>query len=221
MVTYKEIARMIDHSLLKPTLTDQEIREGCELAARYKVASVCVRPSDVRLAKEILRNSNVLVTTVIGFPHGTTTTSAKVAEANEAIENGAVELDMVLNIGKLKSGNFDFVKADIKAVTDAAHRRNVLVKVIFENCYLSEEEIIAACRICNDVGVDFAKTSTGYGTGGAEDKDIKLMRQYADPKIQIKAAGGVRTLERAIEIRELGCTRFGCTATVGILERLK
>ncbi|HQT92247.1 MAG TPA: deoxyribose-phosphate aldolase, partial [Candidatus Kryptobacter bacterium] len=176
MVTYDEIAKMIDHSLLKPTLTDQEIKEGCELAAKYSVASVCVRPSDVKLAKETLKGSSVLVTTVIGFPHGTTTTAAKVAEANEAIDNGAVELDMVLNIGKLKSKNYDFVKTDIKAVTDSAHRRNVLVKVIFENCYLTEEEIIAACRICNETGVDFVKTSTGYGTGGAEDKDIRIMR---------------------------------------------
>jgi deoxyribose-phosphate aldolase len=221
MVTYDEIAKMIDHSLLKPTLTDQEIKEGCELASKYGVASVCVRPSDVKLAKETLKGSSVLVTTVIGFPHGTTTTAAKVAEANEAIDNGAVELDMVLNIGKLRSKNYDFVRSDIKAVTDVAHSRNTLVKVIFENCYLAEDEIIAACRICNEVGVDFVKTSTGYGTGGAEDKDIRIMRKYSDPKIQIKAAGGVRTLERAIEIRELGCTRFGCTATVGILERLK
>lgn len=221
MVTYDEIARMIDHSLLKPTLTDEEIEEGCELAAKYRVASVCVRPSDVRLAKELLNGTGVLVTTVIGFPHGTTTTGAKVAEANEAIDNGAAELDMVLNIGKLKSRNLEYVRHDIKAVTDAAHRRNVLVKVIFENCFLSEQEIIAACRICNDAGADFAKTSTGYGTGGAEDKDIKLMRKYCDDRIQIKAAGGVRTLERAIEIKALGCTRFGCTATVGILERLK
>ena len=221
MVTYDEIAKMIDHSLLKPTLTDQEIKEGCELAAKYGVASVCVRPSDVKLAKKVLKSSSVIVTTVIGFPHGTTTTAAKVAEANEAMDNGAVELDMVLNIGKLKSEDYEFVKSDIKAVTESAHRRHVLLKVIFENCYLSEDEIIAACRICNEAGVDFVKTSTGYGTGGAEDKDIRIMRKYCDPKIQIKAAGGVRTLERAIEIRELGCTRFGCTATVGILERLK
>ena len=221
MVTYNDIAAMIDHSLLKPTLTDREIREGCELAAKYRVASVCVRPSDVILAKDTLKDTGVLVTTVIGFPHGTTTTAAKVAEAIEAIDNGAVELDMVLNIGKLKSKNYEYVKKDIEAVTDAAHSRKVLVKVIFENCYLSEEEIIEACKICNEAGVDFVKTSTGYGTGGAEDKDIKLMRKYADRGIQIKAAGGVRTLERAIEIKELGCTRFGCTATVGILERLK
>ncbi len=221
MVTYDEIAGMIDHSLLKPTLTDREIKDGCELAAKYRVASVCVRPSDVILASEILKDTAVLVTTVIGFPHGTTTTAAKVAEANEAIGNGAIELDMVLNIGKLRSKNYEYVKQDIRAVTDAAHARKALVKVIFENCYLSEEEIIEACKICNEVGVDFVKTSTGYGSGGAEDKDIRLMRKYADSRIQIKAAGGVRTLERAIEIRELGCTRFGCTATVGILERLK
>ncbi len=221
MVTYDEIAKTIDRSLLKPTLTDQEIKEGCELAAKYRVASVCVRPSDVELAKEVLKDSNVLVTTLICFPHGTTTTVTKVAEATEAIDNGAVELDMLLNIGKLQSKNYDFVKSDIKAVTDAAQRRNVLVKVIIENCYLTEEEIMAACGICNEGCVDFVKTSTGYGTGGAEDKDIKIMRKYADAKIQIKAVGGVRTLERAIEIRELECTRFGCTATLGILERLK
>lgn len=221
MVTYEEIARMIDHSLLKPTLTDTEIEEGCRIARNYKVISVCVRPCDVKLAKKVLKDSNVLVTTVIGFPHGTTTTLTKVTEAKEAIENGAVELDMVINIGKLKSGDYEYVKQDIMAVTEVAHQRNALLKVIFENCYLTDEEIIEACKLCNEIGVDFVKTSTGYGTGGAEDKDIKIMRKYADPKIQIKAAGGVRTLERAIEIRELGCSRFGCTATVGILERLK
>lgn len=220
MVTYQEIAGMIDHSLLKPTLTDAEIEEGCKIADKYGVASVCVRPSDVRLAKKILKSSKVLVTTVIGFPHGTTTTHAKVAEAEEAIDNGAVELDMVLNIGKLKSKDFDYVESDIKAVADVARQKKALIKVIFENCYLSEDEIIAACKICNKVKVDFVKTSTGYGGGGAEDKDIKIMRKYSDPQIQIKAAGGVRTLERAIEIKVLGCSRFGCTATVGILERL-
>jgi deoxyribose-phosphate aldolase len=221
MVTYEEIARMIDHSLLRPTLTDGEIEEGCKLAHSYGVMSVCVRPSDVKLARSVLQNSKVLVTTVIGFPHGATTTLAKMTEAEEAIDSGAVELDMVLNIGKLKSKDFGYVEEDIKAVTNLSHKRNVLQKVIFENCYLDEDEIIAACKICNRVGVDFVKTSTGYGTGGAEDKDIKIMRKYSDPKIQIKAAGGVRTLERAIEIKELGCTRFGCTATAGILVRLK
>ncbi len=221
MVTYEEIAGMIDHSLLKPTLTDAEIEEGCKIAYEYKVKSVCVRPCDVKLAKKLLKESNVLVTTVIGFPHGTTTTLTKVTEAKEAIDNGAVELDVVINIGKLKSKDYEYVKQDINAVTEIAHQRSVLVKVIFENCYLSEEEIIAACKLCNEIGANFIKTSTGFGTGGAEDMDIKIMRKYADPKIQIKAAGGIRTLERAIEIKQLGCSRFGCTATVGILERLR
>ena len=221
MVTYEEIAAMIDHSLLKPTLTDQDIIDGCNLAKEYKVASVCVRPSDLPLCRKILAGSDVLLTTVIGFPHGTTTTETKVAEGAEAIENGAVELDVVLNIGKLRSGEYDYVADDLQAVIDLAHANNVLVKVIFENCYLSREEIIKACEICNKVGADYVKTSTGYGTGGATDEDLKLMRQYAAPNIKIKAAGGVRTLERAIEVRKLGVTRFGCTATCGILERLK
>ncbi len=221
MYKYNEIAKMIDHSLLKPTLTDDEIRNGCKIAAEYNVASVCVRPGDVKLAKEILINSEVLVTTVIGFPHGTTTTNTKLEEAKEAIENGAVELDIVLNIGKLKSGKYKYVKEDLKKVTDYAHSKNVKIKVIFENCYLNEKEKIAACEICNGVNVDWVKTSTGYGTGGAEDKDLKLMRKHCKPEIQIKAAGGVRTLERAIEVKKLGCTRFGATTTVDILERLK
>lgn len=221
MVTYDEIAGMIDHSLLNPILTDKDIEDGCRTADACRVASVCVRPCDVRLAAGILKTSPVRVTTVIGFPHGTTTTAAKVHEAEEAIANGAVELDVVLNIGKLKSHDYDFVHADLAAVTGAAHARGVIVKVIFENCYLDDEEKIAACRIANDVGVDYVKTSTGFGTGGAEDRDLKLMREHTLPSIQLKAAGGIRTLERVIEVRKLGCSRIGATATVGILERLK
>lgn len=220
-IAYQDIASMIDHSLLKPTLTDAEIEEGCRIAVQYGVASVCVRPADVPLAGKILAGSPVKLTTVIGFPHGTTTTAAKLAEAQEAMDRHCTELDVVLHIGKLKSGDTAYVTQDLKTVIDAAHARKVLVKVIFENCYLSEAEIIKACEICNAVGADWVKTSTGYGTGGAEDKDLKVMRRYARPDIQVKAAGGVRTLERAIEIKLLGCTRFGCTATVGILERLK
>lgn len=221
MVSYEEIAGMIDHSLLKPFLTDREVEEGCRIAVEYGVASVCVRPCDVRRAAELLRGSPVRVTTVIGFPHGTTTTATKVFEAREAIDNGAVELDVVLNIGKLKSRDYASVQADLEAVTSLAHERGVLIKVIFENCYLDEEEKIAACRISNEVGVDFVKTSTGFGSGGAEDHDIRLMREQTKPSIQIKAAGGIRTLERALEARKLGCTRIGATATVSILERLK
>jgi deoxyribose-phosphate aldolase len=221
MVAYEEIAGMIDHSLLKPNLTDKDIVEGCRIAAEYRVASVCVRPSDVRTAAAALQASPVRVTTVIGFPHGTTTSQVKVFETKEAIENGAVELDVVLNIGKLKSKEYAYVKADLEAVTAAAHEKNVAVKVIFENCYLDDEEKIAACRIASEAGVDYVKTSTGFGTGGAEDRDLKLMREHTDPSIKLKAAGGIRTLERALEVRKLGCSRIGATATVGILERLK
>jgi deoxyribose-phosphate aldolase len=221
MFTYDDIAGMIDHSLLKPFLTDREIEEGCRIADQYKVASVCVRPSDVGRAAKILKGSPVRLGTVIGFPHGTTTTLTKVTEAKEALENGAVELDVVLNIGKLKSGDYDYVKSDLIAVTSIAHEKKAVVKVIFENCYLDDEEKIAACKICSEVGVDYVKTSTGFGSGGAEDKDIRLMRENSDPAIKLKAAGGIRTLERAIEVRKLGCSRIGATATVGILERLK
>lgn len=215
---YEEIAKMIDHSLLKPFLTDKEIEAGCKLADRYRVASVCVRPSDVPLAYKILKGSEVIVSTVIGFPHGSNTTVTKMEETKDAIENGAKELDVVLHIGKLKSGDYEYVRNELKLITSYSHHRDVNIKVIFENCYLTDNEKIKACEICNEVGVDWVKTSTGYGTGGAEDKDLILMRKYAKPEIQVKAAGGVRTLERAIEVKELGCTRIGATATEKILE---
>lgn len=221
MVKYEEIAGMIDHSLLKPYLTDKEVEEGCRIADDYKTASVCVRPCDVKRAAEILKDSPVLVTSVVGFPHGTTTVQTKVFEAKEAIDNGAVELDVVLNIGKLKSKDYDYVKGDLKAVTEIAHDNNVVVKAIFENCYLDDDEKISACEICNEVGVDYVKTSTGFGTGGAEDEDLRLMRENINPEIKLKAAGGIRTLERAIEVKKIGCSRLGATATVKILERLK
>ncbi|HVO72496.1 MAG TPA: deoxyribose-phosphate aldolase [Ignavibacteriaceae bacterium] len=221
MSLYNEIAGMIDHSLLKPMLTDKEIIEGCRVADEYGVASVCVRPSDVILAKELLKESSVLVTTVIGFPHGSSASRIKMEEAKEAIKNGAAELDMVLNIGKLKSGKYEYVRDEIAMIVKYAHSMGVKVKIIFENCYLTNEEIIKACKICNEAGPDWVKTSTGFGSGGAVDEHIKLMREHCRPEIQIKAAGGVRTLERALEIKKLGCTRFGATATVEILKNLK
>jgi deoxyribose-phosphate aldolase len=221
MATYEEIAQMIDHSLLNPVLTDEDIIEGCKIARDYKVKSVCCRPSDLKLVSEQLIGSNVLITSVIGFPHGATTTSVKIFEADEAIDNGCAELDIVLNIGKLRTGDYEYVKNDIKAVSDLCHKRGVIVKVIFENCFLDTEQKIAACKICNEIGVDYIKTSTGYGSGGAKDEDIKLMRKYANPEIKIKAAGGIRTLERAIEVKKLGVSRIGATATVGIIESLK
>jgi deoxyribose-phosphate aldolase len=217
---YDDIAKMIDHSLLKPFLTDEEIVKGCELADRYHVASVCVRPGDVSLACKILKKSSVIVGTVIGFPHGSTTTVAKMEETKDAIENGAMELDVVLHFGKLKSGKFDYVKEELKLITSYSHHRNVKIKVIFENCYLTDDEKIKACELCNEIGVDWVKTSTGYGTGGAEDHDLILMRKHTRPEIRLKAAGGIRTLERAIEVKELGCTRIGATATADILDKL-
>ncbi len=221
MIKYEDIARMIDHSLLKPFLTDNEIIEGCKLANEYQVATVCVRPCDVKLANEILKNSEVLVTTVIGFPHGSSTKNIKLVETIEAIDNGAVEIDMVINIGKLKSGDYKYVEEELKVVTEIAHSKNIKIKVIFENCYLSSEEIQKACEICNRVKVDWVKTSTGYGTGGAEDKDLKIMKKYSNPEIQLKAAGGIRNLKRALEVKKLGCTRIGATATKEILDELK
>jgi len=218
MLTVNDIAKMIDHSLLNPKFTDNDIREGCALAKFYNVATVCVRPADLPLAVELLKGSGVLPTTVIGFPHGSNRTDVKVFEAKKAILDGALEIDMVLNIGKLISGEYDYVGQDIKAVCDYAHGNNVIVKIIFENCYLSDEQKIIACKLCDEAGADFVKTSTGYGTGGATAADLILMREHTKPKTKIKAAGGIRTLDGALAVRKLGCARFGATATKAILE---
>nr|WP_024831525.1 deoxyribose-phosphate aldolase [Ruminiclostridium josui] len=221
MITSKEIAKMIDHSLLRPELNESEVRQGCRLAKEYSTASVCVKPCDVKIAKEELKGSDVLVTTVIGFPHGSNKTSVKVQEAIEAINDGAVELDMVLNIGRLLSKQFDYVEKDIKAVVDAAHQRGVIVKVILENCYLSDELKEIACKICEDAGADFVKTSTGFGSGGATLEDLELMRRTCSEKVKIKAAGGVRTLDDALSVRSKGTVRFGATATKVIMDEAK
>lgn len=214
----REIAKMIDHSLLKPELTTQQVIEGCRLAREYDVASVCVKPCDVKLAQGELAGSDVLVTTVIGFPHGAHTTETKVFEAKQAMEDGAVELDMVLNIGRLLSRDFDYVEGDIRAVVELAHAQGVKVKVILENCYLTDELKEIACKICEKVGADFVKTSTGYGTSGATIEDLELMRRVCSPNVEIKAAGGVRTLDAALAVRRAGATRFGATATKKILD---
>jgi len=218
---YEEIAGMIDHSLLHPTLTDEEMEKGCLLARRYGVASVCVKPTFVRRAKDLLEGSGVRVGTTIGFPHGGHTTEAKRQEALDACRNGAVELDMVVNIGKVLSEDWEYVRADIKGVLDVASEHGAILKVIFENCYLENCHKVTLCRICSELGVAFVKTSTGFGTGGATDEDIQLMRKHCPPSVQVKAAGGVRTLDRLLRVRELGCTRVGATATETILEELK
>jgi len=217
--TCRDIAKMIDHSLLRPELTEKDIRQGCEIAVKYNVATVCCNPCDVALVAKLLKGSDVRTTTVIGFPHGYNKTETKMFEAEQAIKDGAFELDMVLNISKLLSGHYDYVKKDIKAVVEVAHRHNVLVKVIFENYYLTDEQKIKACRLSEEAGADFIKTSTGFAAGGATPEDLRLMRDNVSEKVQVKAAGGVRDLEMALKVREIGCTRFGATRTEAIMEQ--
>ncbi len=217
MILDKELAPLIDHALLRPDLTDNDIRNGCALADRYQVASVCVRPSDVAFAAELLVNSKVKVSTVIGFPHGSTSTRAKLEETVQAITSGAVELDVVLHIGKLRSGDTDYVENELQMLIDYAHQHRVKVKVIFEICYLNREEIIKACKICNEVGADWVKTSTGFGSGVATPEAVQLMREHTRSDIQIKASGGIRTREQALLYQELGCTRIGTSSTEDLL----
>jgi deoxyribose-phosphate aldolase len=217
-ITYEQLAKVIDHSLLRPELTEEEVIAGCELAARHHVATVCVKPCHVTLAKRLLANSDVKVSTVIGFPHGGTTTPVKVFEAKEAMDNGAVELDMVLNIGELRSGNYDFVKSDIQAVCETAHARGVKVKVILENAYLTDEQKVKACQLAEAAGADWVKTSTGFAPSGATLEDLRLMRATVGPQVQVKSAGGVRTLDALLAVIDAGVTRSGATATAAILE---
>ena len=220
-ITYDQLAKVIDHSLVRPELTEADVLTGCELAARYHVATVCVKPCDIRLAKEALRESDVIVSSVVGFPHGSSVTSIKVAEAQQAMDEGALELDMVINIGKLRSGNYDYVQEDIKAVCDAAHTRGVKVKVIFENSYLTDEQKVTACRLSEAAGADWVKTSTGFASGGATLEDLRLMRANVSERVQVKAAGGVRTLSALLDVIDAGVTRCGATATSTILDDFK
>jgi deoxyribose-phosphate aldolase len=219
--TYADIAKMIDHSLLQQTLTDADLEQGCRLAREYDVASVCIKPYAVRKAAEWLAGSKVKVGTTVGFPHGGHATRIKVAEAGEAMRDGATELDMVANIGKVLGKDWGYVAEDIRAVVEVAHGGKALVKIIFENCFLADEHKEQLCRIAGEIGADFVKTSTGYGSTGATDDDLRLMRRCAPPRVQVKAAGGVRTFERLLAVRALGVTRVGATATQAILEECK
>jgi deoxyribose-phosphate aldolase len=234
--TYEELAGMIDHSLLHPTLTDQELEEGCRLAARYGVASVCIKPYFVKRAAQILKGSAVRVGAVIGFPHGNSNTESKRYETELACKDGAVEIDMVNNIGKALGGDWGYVERDIKAVCDEAHARGAKVKVIFENDYLaqggaglsSEHFKRKLAQLCERAGADWIKTSTGYGFvkgsdgkysyQGATESDLRLMRASVSEKVQVKAAGGVRDLDGLIRVRDLGATRCGASATAAILD---
>jgi deoxyribose-phosphate aldolase len=234
--TFTELAKMIDHSLLHPTMTDQELTDGCRLAMKYGVASVCIKPYAVKSAAELLRGSGVLVGAVIGFPHGNSCTEAKRYETELACTDGAVEIDMVINLGKALSGDWDYVERDIRAVCEEAHRHGAKVKVILENDYLgaggaglsSDELKIKLCRLCETAGADWVKTSSGYGFvkqpdgsynyKGATEHDLALMRASVSDRVQVKAAGGVRDLDGLIKVRDLGASRCGASATAAILE---
>lgn len=220
-ITYPELAKVIDHSLLKPELTESDVQAGCELAKQYHVASVCVKPSDVSLAAKLLAGSDVAVGTVIGFPHGNSTTAIKVAEARQAVADGAIELDMVINIGALRSGKADYVRSEIRQIVEVAHAAKAIVKVIFENAYLTDEQKILACQLSEEAGADFVKTSTGFAPTGATIADVKLMRANVGPQVQVKAAHGVRTLDALLEMIDAGVTRSGATATAAMLDEFK
>lgn len=219
--TYSDLSKMIDHSLLKPVLTADELEQGLKIALDYNVGSVCIMPYYLKRCAEALAGSTVKASTTIGFPHGGHTTAIKVAEARQALLDGGEELDMVVNISQVLSGQWDYVRADIKAVIDVTHEYGQKVKVIFENCYLDDAQKIKLCEICGELNADWVKTSTGYGTGGATDEDLRLMRQHSPAQVQVKAAGGVRSLDRLLAVRALGVTRVGATATVPILEEYK
>jgi deoxyribose-phosphate aldolase len=216
-LTERDIAKTIDHSLLRPELDDAFVEAGCRLAAIYDVASVCVRPADVRRATALLRGTDVAVGTTIGFPHGNHTTEVKVVEAKRALADGATELDMVLQIAALKSGRDADVEADIRAVVEVGHAAGAIVKVIFENAYLTDGEKVRACHLAEAAGADFVKTSTGFAPSGATHDDLRLMRANTSPHVRIKAAGGVRTLDALLAVIELGVTRIGATATEAII----
>ncbi len=216
--TYADIAKLIDHSLLNPTLTTDELEAGCRLAKAYDVASVCILPHYLTRCVELLAESSVQPSTTIGFPHGGHTTHVKEAEAQRAVDDGGQELDMVVNVSRVLSRDWDYVRSDIRAVIDVAHAAGRKVKVIFENCYLQDEHKLALCNICGELGADWVKTSTGYGTGGATLEDLRLMRRHSPPGVQVKAAGGVRDLDTLLEVRAIGVTRVGASRTQQMLD---
>lgn len=237
--SYEQLAKMIDHSLLHPTMTDQDLEDGCRLAIKYGVASVCIKPYAVKRAAELLQSTGVFVGAVIGFPHGNSATESKRYETELACRDGAAEIDMVVNLGKALTGDWDYVERDIKAVCDEAHRHGAKVKIIFENDYLtkggaglnSDDFKRKLCQLSERAGADWVKTSTGYGFvkqsdgsynyRGATDYDLALMRASCSPKVQVKAAGGVRDLDGLIKVRDLGATRCGATATAAMLDEYR
>ncbi|MDK2934927.1 MAG: deoxyribose-phosphate aldolase [Clostridiales bacterium] len=216
----ENLEKFIDHTVLKPDATEQQVIKACEEAKTYGFASVCVNPHFVSLVKEQLQGSNVKVCTVVGFPLGATTTKVKVFETKDALANGAQEIDMVINVGAIKDKKYDLVEEDIKAVVDAC-KGKAIVKVILETCLLTDEEKVTACEIARKAGADFVKTSTGFSTGGATVEDVKLMRKTVGADMGVKASGGVRTYQTAKEMIEAGASRIGCSASISILEGAK
>jgi deoxyribose-phosphate aldolase len=219
--TYDDVAKMIDHSLLNPTLTDEQLERGVRLALAYDAASVCIVPSALAWCAGMLRGSRVRASTTIGFPHGGHTTAVKGTEARQAIADGAEELDMVVNIGKTLSGDWAYVRQDIAAVIEIARSAGQKVKVIFENAYLKEAQKIRLCEICGELRADWVKTSTGYAPGGATLEDLALMRRHSPPWVQVKAAGGVRDLDALLAVRAAGATRAGATQTASMLDEAR
>ena len=219
--TYADVAKMIDHSLLRPTMTQEELEAGCRVALEYDVASVCIMPYYLKRCAELLAGSTIVPSTTIGFPHGAHRTSVKVYEAEQALEDGGRELDMVVNVSKVRSGDWAYVRDDVKAVLDVTHSAGAKLKVIFENCYLDDAQKIRLCQTCGELRVDWVKTSTGFGTSGATNEDLVLMRKHSPAHVQVKAASGVRDLDRLLRVRELGCTRSGATTTKDILDEAK
>ena len=214
---YTDISKMIDHSLLNPTMNRGDLEKGCELALAFDVASVCIMPYDLKRCASVLAGSTVMPSTTIGFPHGGHTTAIKRAEAERAIEDGCQELDMVVNISRVLSEEWDAVQEDIEAVIKPAHAADRKVKVIFENCYLEDRHKIKLCQICGELGADWVKTSTGYGTGGATMDDLRLMREHSPANVQVKAAGGIRDMDAILEARAIGVTRIGASRTRDML----
>jgi deoxyribose-phosphate aldolase len=219
--SYHDISKMIDHSLLNPTLTIQELESGCLVALAYDVASVCILPYYLRRCAELLKGSSVAPSTTIGFPHGGHSTATKLAETRQALADGGRELDMVVNISQVLSEKWDYVRDEIGAITEEVHATGNRVKVIFENCYLHDAHKIKLCEICGELGVDWVKTSTGYGTGGATTEDLALMRSSAPAAVQVKAAGGVRDLDTLLQVRALGVSRCGATRTKEMLDEAR
>lgn len=218
---YADIAKMIDHSLLSPTMTEEVLEEGCRLAIAYDVASVCLMPFFLRRCADLLADSNVKATTTIGFPHGANAMSVKAAEAKQAIADGGVELDVVVNVSKVLSGRWEYVQDEIRAVADTVHSAGAKVKIIFENCYLRDDHKIRLCEIASEANADWVKTSTGFGTSGATREDVALMRKHAAPHVQVKASGGIRDLDTVLSMRSLGATRCGISRTAPVLDDLR